>query len=86
MRTTRVEWSGQRAPELESKIMKIVKKLNVLGWMTGEHDAAFRGLATKDPVKSLHNLGHLVRLQGFAPVSSRLRASHGWQGNQPFRV
>jgi len=30
--------------------------------------------------------GQIIRLQGFALVGYRLRAPHGWQGNQPFRV
>jgi len=34
---------------------------------------------TEDPVKSPRNIAHLVRLQGFALVSYRLRAPHGWR-------
>jgi hypothetical protein len=43
-------------------------------------------LITEDPVKSMETIAHSVRLQGSALVSYRLRAAHGWPGNQPFRV
>jgi hypothetical protein len=34
----------------------------------------------------METIAHSVRLQGSALVSYRLRAAHGWPGNQPFRV
>jgi hypothetical protein len=41
---------------------------------------------TEDPVKSIETIAHSVRLQGSALASYRLRAEHGWQGNQSFGV
>ena len=42
--------------------------------------------ASATKVSADEGIAHLVRLQGFALVSYRLRALHSWQGNQWFRV
>jgi hypothetical protein len=58
-------------------------------WLVPRRELSYSELApsdTKDPVKSMGTIAHSVRLQGSALVSYRIRAAHGWPGNQPFRV
>jgi len=69
----RSEDTVQDDEELFASRMKLTTKINIDN-------------STEDPVKSPRNIAHLVRLQGFALVSYRLRAPHGWQGNKSFRV